>query len=62
MRSKLTRICLDLQVPGDIGITPFYTRYYYYVNFLVSLSVSFTGGGLLRVYSCSDVVANRCRF
>ena len=26
------------------------------------ISVGFTGGGLLRVYSCSDVVANRCRF
>jgi hypothetical protein len=29
---------------------------------LVLYSVGFTGGGLLRVYSCSDVVANRCRF
>jgi hypothetical protein len=23
------------------------------------VTVGFTGGGLLRVYSCSDVVANR---
>ena len=27
---------------------------------LIYLSVP-QGGGLLRVYSCSDVVANRCR-
>ena len=26
---------------------------------LLFVSVGFTGGGLLRVYSCSDVVANR---
>jgi hypothetical protein len=40
----------------------------YRFNLIVSIDqvrikvfVGFTGGGLLRVYSCSDIVANRFR-
>jgi hypothetical protein len=34
----------------------------YTLHLVISISVGITGGGLLRVYSCSYGVANRCRF